>query len=98
MASSSLRYKDRLEGAINFSPWKEWINIVLLVNGLWECVDKEILIASNATLAIEHKTKDAKAMGIILDGVKDHTIPHITGKDTAHKMWLALMKLFQSDN
>ena len=52
----------------------------------------------DATLTAEHKTKDAKARGIILDGVKDHIIPHITGKDSSHQMWIALIKLYQSDN
>ena len=52
----------------------------------------------DATLAVDHKTKDAKARGIILDGVKDHVIPHIKGKYSTHKMWAALIKLYQSDN
>ena len=68
------------------------------MNGLWAFEDWEILVPSNATLAIEHKTKDAKARGIILDGVKDHIIPHITEKDSAHKMWSTLIQLYQSDN
>ena len=66
---------------------------MLLVNGLWEFAEKEVLIPLDATLATKHKTKDAKARGIILDGVKDHIIPHIIGKDTTHKMWIALIKL-----
>ena len=37
-------------------------------------------------------------MRIILDVVKDHVIPHISGKDHAHEMWSALTGLFQSTN
>ena len=85
MASSSLSYEDRLDGVVNFSPWKERITIVLLVNGLWEFADKEISVPSDATLAAKHNTKDAKARGIILDGEKDHIIPHIIGKDSTQK-------------
>ena len=86
MASLSLRYEYRLEGDVNFSPWNKQITIVLLVNGLWEFVDKDILVTSDATLVLEHNTKYVKARGIILDGVKDRMIPHITRKYSPHKM------------
>ena len=33
-----------------------------------------------------------------MDAVKDHVIPHISGKDHAHEMWSALTRLFQSTN
>lgn len=56
------------------------------------------MVLSDATLATKHKTKDAKARGIILDGVKDHIIHHIIGKYIVHKMWTTLIKLYQSDN
>ena len=42
--------------------------------------------------------KDIKAMRIILDDVKDHVIPHISGKDHAHEMWSALTGLFERTN
>jgi hypothetical protein len=35
---------------------------------------------------------------IILDGVKDHLIPHLTGKATTWYMWGALETLFQNKN
>ena len=37
----------------------------------------------------------AKAKCIILDGVKDHVVQHITKKDTAKEMWDTLTKLYQ---
>eukprot|EP00253_Pinus_taeda_P028620 PITA_28620 len=37
----------------------------------------------------------ARAKSIILDGVKDHVVPHIAEKDTANVMWEALTKLYQ---
>ena len=37
-------------------------------------------------------------MLIILDGVKDHTVPHLSGKKTALEMWKALESLYQSKN
>jgi hypothetical protein len=45
-----------------------------------------------------HNQKDVKARRIIRDGVKDHLIPHLSGKTTAKDMWEALKSLFQSKN
>jgi hypothetical protein len=39
-----------------------------------------------------------KARRKIVDGIKDHIIPHLSGKKTAKDMWDALVKLYQSDN
>lgn len=39
-----------------------------------------------------------KARLIILDGVKDSLIPHLSGKNSAHEMWMALQNLFQNKN
>jgi hypothetical protein len=33
-----------------------------------------------------------------VDGVKDHTIPHLSGKKETKEMWDVLVKLYQSDN
>jgi hypothetical protein len=34
-----------------------------------------------------HEVKEAKAQRIILDGVKDHLIPHLAEKNTTKEMW-----------
>ena len=36
----------------------------------------------------------ARAKSIILDGVKDHVVPHIAEKETTYEMWEALKKLY----
>lgn len=36
-----------------------------------------------------------RAKCIILDGVKDHVVPHIAEKETTFEMWEALKKLYQ---
>ena len=35
---------------------------------------------------------------IIMDGVNDHIVPHLSGKKTAAEMWTALESLYQSKN
>ena len=54
--------------------------------------------STDTTLLAAFNKKDIKSMRIILDAVKDHVIPHISGKDHAHEMWSALTGLFQSTN
>jgi hypothetical protein len=39
MENAGLRFEDRLEGASNFSPWRERIALVLEEQGLWEFVE-----------------------------------------------------------
>ena len=36
------------------------------------------------------KKIDSRAMLIIMDGVKDHIVPHLYGKKTTAKMWTTL--------
>jgi hypothetical protein len=45
-----------------------------------------------------HETKEDKAQRIILDGVKDHPIPHLAEKKIAKEMWDALKNLFETKN
>jgi hypothetical protein len=98
MAATGLRFEDRLEGASNYSPWKERIALVLMENGIWEFADQKLTPPTDATQLADHNKKDVKARRIILDAVKDHVIPHLSGKKTTRDMWEALTKLYQSDN
>ena len=47
---------------------------------------------------IAWKKIDSRAMLIILDGVKDHIVPHLSEKKTSSKMWTTLESLYQSKN
>jgi hypothetical protein len=42
--------------------------------------------------------KEAKTQRIILDGVKDHLIPHLAEKKTTKEMWDALKSLYEAKN
>jgi hypothetical protein len=98
MASAGLRFEDRLEGASNFSPWRERMGLLLEENGLWEFVEGKAVLPADPTQQPAHLKKDVKTRRIIVDGVKDHIIPHLSGKKTTKDMWEALVKLYQSDN
>ena len=93
-----LRVEDRLEGAQKFDTWKEMITRTLDVNVAEEHIDSmKVAPTDLADLTARNKI-DSRAMLIIMDGVKDHIVPHLSGKKTAAKMWAALESLYQSKN
>jgi hypothetical protein len=98
MANAGLRFEDKVEGASNFSPWREHIALVLEEQGLWEFVEGTIAALADPVQLAAHERKDVKARRIIIDGVKDCIIPHLSGKKTTKDMWEALTKLSQSNN
>ena len=50
------------------------------------------------TYLVAWKKIDSRAMLIIMDGVKDHIVPHLSGKKTALEMWKDLEILYQRKN
>jgi hypothetical protein len=99
---TSLRVEDRLDGAANFSSWKERIVLLLHECGLWDIVEKSqtnpVMMPTNATLLEAYTKENIKTKRIILDAIKDHVIPHVTRKTNAYEMWESLTKLYQSSN
>jgi hypothetical protein len=95
MAYVGLRFEDRLDGASNFCSWRERIGVVFEEQGVWEFVDNPPATPVEPQQLAQHSKKDAKAKRIILEGVKDHIIPHIAGKKTAKEMWTAIIGLYQ---
>jgi hypothetical protein len=82
-----LRFEDRLKGASNFSPWRQGIGLMLEEKGLWEFAEGTIVLPADPTQQPTHLMRDVKARRIIIDGVKDHIIPHLFGKKIAKDMW-----------
>jgi hypothetical protein len=73
--------------------------VVLKENKIYNYVNSVVAapVADHVALDL-HEVKEAKAQRIILDGVKDHLIPHLTEKKTTKEMWVALKKLFEAKN
>ena len=95
MTSAGLRYEDRLDGSNNFSPWKERITILFKELELWDIVGASdtITVPTDAALKTAFEKKDIKAQRIFFDSIKDHVIPHVTGKTHAFDIWKALCTL-----
>ena len=76
--ATSVRYKDRLEGASNYLQCKVRITTVLKEKKMWDFDNTTITPSSSDPIALDlHEVKEAKAQSILLYGVKDHLIPHL---------------------
>jgi hypothetical protein len=82
----TFRMEDRLQGAQNFSIWKEGVTMILDVNDVLEHVDDKASAPTDATLLVVWKKGEAKAKSILLYVVKDHIIPHLIVKNSAKEM------------
>jgi hypothetical protein len=97
--TSSIRFEDRLEGVSNYLQWKVRINSVLKENKLWSFANTIVPIPASNPIALDvHEVREAKTQRIILDGVKDHLIPHLAEKKTSNEMWVALKGLCEAKN
>ena len=88
-----LRVEDRLQGAQNFPTWKERITRILDVSDVEEHIESMKVAPIDPIDLAAWKKIDSRAMLIIMDGVKDHIVPHLSGKKTAAEMWTALESL-----
>jgi hypothetical protein len=98
MLVAGLRVEDRLAGAGNWSPWKARIVLILEELELWDIVENHVVPPTDAVLLAEFRKRNIKAKRTILDAVKDHIIPHVSGKDFTFQMWQSLCGLYQSPN
>ena len=94
MALHGVRDQDRLDGASNFAVWKARILSVLDRNCVKHFIMRTIAIPIDPTDNDRYEEAMARAKSIILDGVKDHVVPHIAEKDMTNAMWEALTKLY----
>jgi hypothetical protein len=75
------------------------MSVVLKENKIWNYVSSVVVAPTTDLVSLDlHEVKEAKAKSIILDGVKDHLIPHLVEKKTAKEMWDALKNLFEAKN
>jgi hypothetical protein len=100
MLVSQMHVEDRLVGASNWSPWKARIVFVLEDLELWDIVEATVPIIPVTALVLvaEFRKRNNKAKKTICDAVRDHIIPHLTGKTYAWEMWASLSKLYESSN
>eukprot|EP00253_Pinus_taeda_P013514 PITA_13514 len=100
--SLGLRVEDRLDGHTNYSVWKERMQSTFEEAEVWDIMvhttQTPVVVPTDATQLAAYNKKNNKGKRLILDGIKDHCIPHVRGKSNAHEMWTALSNLYQSTN
>ena len=95
MAVNGVRDQDRLDGASNFVVWKAKILSVLDRNRLKQFSLRTIVVPIDPAHNDRYEDAMARAKSIILDGVKDHVVPHIVEKEMENEMGEGLKKLYQ---
>jgi len=91
-----------LEGSSNYVAWKDHMEVVVVLedNVLKEFIDNDIPkpTTSNARDLSEWNKCVAKARRIILEGVRDHIISNLHGKETSYSMWKTMKNVFQNSS
>jgi hypothetical protein len=92
--------EDRLDGASSWFSWKAKIIFVMEDLELWDIIQAPIVLPSVTAplLVAEFRKRNNKAKRTICDVVRDHIIPHLTGKDYAFEICASLCKLYESPN
>ena len=83
----SIKYEDNLHRMSNFLPWKVRITAVLKEWKMWKFANTSMTKPADKDELEEHEMLETRAQRVILDGVKDHLIPHMAEKKIAKDMW-----------
>lgn len=92
---TTLRVKDRLDGALNFNSWKARIMNLLEESDLDGYVTRAVEEPTDDAEKASYKKNQAKAKRFIYDSVKDHLIPIISPLKNVKECYNALVKLFE---
>jgi hypothetical protein len=100
MSASQMRVEDKLAGTSNWSSWKARMIFVFEDLELWNIVEATVppIPVTAPVLVAEFRKRNNKAKRTICDVVRDHNIPHLTGKAHAYEMWSSLCKLYETSN
>lgn len=95
MVVNGVRDQDKLDGASNFVIWKARILVFLDKHRIKDYALKVVVVLVDADPLKKYEEAQAIAKCMILHGVKDHVLPHISEKETSREMWEALTTLYQ---
>ena len=88
MSFNGLRLEYALEGSLNYTAWKDRMEVVLDDNGLKKFMDAKIPkpTSSDAAALNAWQKKVARCRRILLEDVKDHIVSSLHGKSTPFLM------------
>ena len=76
----SIWYEDRFGGISNYLPWKVRITALLKEWKIWNFANTKMMNLTNKDDFEEHESLEDRAHIMIIDGVNDHSIPHLEEK------------------
>ena len=85
--------QDMLDCLSKFLVWKR-ILIVLKAYNLRDHAEQTLATPTDLDLLRKHKEAVGHAKRLIMDGIKDHIVPHLAEKKTTNEMWKALISLY----
>ena len=86
-----------MDGLSKFFIWKARIMIVLEAHNFRDHAEKTLATPTDLDLLRKHKEAVAHAKRLIMDGIKDHIVPHLAEKKTTNEMWKALISLYEGN-
>lgn len=87
-----------MEGASNHVIWNTRSIAILEEYDLEAYVNSLVVVPTDNDQKKKYKAKQGKAKRLILNGVQDHVVAHLQGKDTAREMWEALSSLYEGSS
>jgi hypothetical protein len=67
---------------------------LLREKGLWSHVETTMIAPTDPAELAKHEAREAKAMWMILDSMRDRLLPHTSEKKSANAMFSTLTNLF----
>eukprot|EP00253_Pinus_taeda_P010483 PITA_10483 len=98
MVLYGLRLEYSLDGSSNYIAWKDHMEEVLEDNDLKDFIAQEVQKPTDATQLAEWKKCVTRARRILLEGVRDHIVSSLHGKETLFSMWKTLKYLYQNSS
>jgi len=98
MVFSGLRLEYALDGNSNYITWKDYMKAVLEDNDIKDFIDQEVPKPIDAIQLAEWKKCVGRLRRILLEGVRDHIVSSLHGKETPFSMWKTLKDLYQNNN
>ena len=96
LAVNGLRLEYALDGSSNYIAWNDHMEAVLVDNDLKDFINQEVPkpADTNALELTEWKKCVARVRRILLEGVQDHIVSSLHGKETPFSMWKTLKDLY----
>ena len=98
MVLYGLRLEYALDGSSNYIAWKDRMEGVLEDNGLKDFIDQEVPKPTDKTELVEWGKCVARARRILLEGVRDHIVSSLHGKESLFAMWKTLKDLYKNSS